>query len=201
MNKPFSEACEENKSVILEAISSSLRPGIKVLEIGSGTGQHAVFFAAKHPQVVWQSSDRAENLNGIKAWIRDAGLPNLPPPLNLDVCAIWPELKYDLIFSANSLHIMGESAVALCLSQCAAHLHAGARLIIYGPFNYQGKYTSESNAHFDAWLKSRDIESGIRHFEWVNALALEAGMKLIDDVAMPANNRVLIWQRITDSLE
>lgn len=197
MNKPFAGSCEQNKAVILESIAAYLRPGIEVLEVASGTGQHAVHFASLHPQVLWQTSDLAENLEGINAWVREANLPNLPAPIELDVRNQWPSKKYDIIFSANAIHIMNEETVAQCIADCTQCMTADAHLIVYGPFNYAGKYTSISNQQFDGWLKARDPESGIKHFEWVDRLAAAAGMKLVDDIAMPANNRALIWRHET----
>ncbi len=197
MNKPFSQSCEENREVIFNTITSYLRPDIEVLEVGSGTGQHAVYFGAKFPQLVWQSSDLADNLPGINAWIDEAGLSNLARPLELDVCMHWPQKKYDMIFSANTFHIMNEAQVEQCISGCAGCLKPGGNLIIYGPFNYNGSYTSASNENFDAWLKMRDSASGIKHFEWINRLAQQAELQLVDDIAMPSNNRILIWRRET----
>ncbi|MEE8364745.1 MAG: DUF938 domain-containing protein [Gammaproteobacteria bacterium] len=194
MNKPFSQSCEENQEVILNSISPYLQPETRVLEIGSGTGQHAVYIGANIPQLYWQCSDLAENLPGINVWIDEANLPNLARPVELDVCSHWPENKYDVIFSANTFHIMNQAQVEQCMLRCVDCLEPGGCLIIYGPFNYNGSYTSTSNENFDSWLKSRDPESGIKHFEWLNKLAQRGNMRLVDDIAMPANNRILIWK-------
>ena len=194
MNKPFSQSCEENQEVILDTISPYLQEDIKALEIGSGTGQHAVYFCTKIPQLIWQTSDLAENLPGINAWIDEANLSNLVRPVELDVGSYWPEKKYDVVFSANTFHIMNQAQVEQCMLGCAKCLKPQAYLIIYGPFNYNGSYTSSSNENFDGWLKSRDPESGIKHFEWINELAQGRSLQLVDDIAMPANNRVLIWK-------
>ena len=194
MNKPYSESSEQNKAVIFEAIESYLVDGMQVLEIGSGTGQHAVHFAAMAPGIVWQTSDLDENLAAIKLWITDSRLPNLLEPIELDVGSAWMNKTYDLVFSANTFHIMNEDQVEQCLSRCTACLKQKGHLIIYGPFNYQGSYTSPSNAQFDGWLKSRDAQSGIKHFEWINEIASRSDLHLISDIEMPANNRILIWQ-------
>lgn len=194
MNKPFSQSCAENQQVILDTISSYLQGGVNVLEIGSGTGQHAVYFCSKIPQLIWQTSDQADSLPGINAWIDEANLSNLIRPVELDVGSYWPEKKYDVVFSANTLHIMNQAQVEQCMLGCAKCLKHQAYLIIYGPFNYNGSYTSSSNENFDGWLKSRDPESGIKHFEWINKLAQGRSLQLVDDIAMPANNRVLIWK-------
>jgi len=194
MNMPYAESCDQNKDVIHEVLRDYLQPHIEVLEIGSGTGQHAVYFAGLNPQIHWQTSDQAEYLAGIKAWVEDAGLENLAEPVLLDVCQSWPEASYDLIFSSNTLHIMDDIAAAAFIKHCNKCLKPGGHLIIYGPFNYNNAYTSESNQSFDLWLKSRDPASGIKHFEWVNEMASETGFRIIEDVKMPANNRSLVWK-------
>jgi cyclopropane fatty-acyl-phospholipid synthase-like methyltransferase len=194
ISKPFSESSEQNKHVIFQTIKPYLSDALEVLEIGSGTGQHAVHFASAVPGLVWQTSDLVENLPAIKAWIQDSQLSNLPEPIELDVSSGWRNKSYDLIYSANTFHIMSQIQVEHCLSRCTAWLKPKAHLIVYGPFNYNGKYTSESNEQFDRWLKSRDPQSGIKHFEWINQLASESGLQLVSDNAMPANNRILIWQ-------
>ena len=195
MNLPFAGAAEQNKEVILQAIRPYLRGN--VLEIGSGTGQHAVYFAAEIPQLHWQTSDLAPNLVGIRAWIEDSGLRNLPPPLLLDVTASWPQLQCDTVYSANSFHIMDSLAVERCIIGCAACLGTDGNLIVYGPFNYGGSFTSPSNERFDAMLKMNDPGSGIKDFEWLDELAQAAGMNLLCDIEMPANNRCLVWKKRT----
>jgi len=194
--KPFAESCEENQGPIQGVLDGYLQ-GMAgtLLEIGSGTGQHAVTFAARFPALTWQTSDRPKYLPGIRLWIREANLPNLPPPLELDVKRHWPSRRYDAIFSANTAHIMSSSEVEALFRGLPQVLTAGGMLLLYGPFNYGGRYTSESNASFDLWLKSRDPRSGIKDFETLNALAGEAGMELVQDHAMPANNRTLVWRQ------
>jgi len=193
--RPFSESCEQNRQVIYETIQPYLRG--QVLEIGSGTGQHAVYFTGLKAEISWQTSDLEANLAGIKAWIADADPTRLPAPIALDVLGDWPGREYDLVFTANSFHIMGEPAVAASFQGIAGCLKPGGRLIVYGPFNYNGTYTSASNEQFDQWLKQRDPQSGIRDFEWIETLATDVGFDLLKDIAMPANNRTLIWQNRT----
>jgi cyclopropane fatty-acyl-phospholipid synthase-like methyltransferase len=168
----------------------------RVLEIGSGSGQHAVHFAAAMPWLHWQCSDVAGNLPGIRAWLDDAHLANTPPPIELDVAsgAAMP-VRFDALFSANTLHIMGWPEVEAFFAMLPAVLDAQATVVVYGPFNYHGDYTSDSNREFDGWLQARDPRSRIRDFEAVDALACEAGLRLMADIAMPANNRCLVWQR------
>jgi cyclopropane fatty-acyl-phospholipid synthase-like methyltransferase len=166
-----------------------------VLEIGSGTGQHAVHFAAALPQLIWQSSDRAENLPGIRAWQDEAALPNTPPPLEFDVAGTWPSMQFDAIFSANTLHIMAWQEVEQLFARLPTITTGDTSLIIYGPFNDEGRYSSDSNAAFDQWLQARGAHMAIRDAGAVDALSSRAGFNLIGDIAMPANNRCLVWRR------
>ncbi|WP_417471794.1 DUF938 domain-containing protein [Luteimonas mephitis] len=196
IDKPFAPACERNREPILAVLRDRFAERRRVLEVGSGTGQHAVHFAAAMPWLEWQCSDRAESLAGIRAWLDEAGLPNTPPPLQLDVArGPWPVGRFDAVFSANTLHIMGWAEVQAFFAGMAGVLADSASVVVYGPFNRGGAYTSDSNRDFDGWLKARDPRSGIRGFEEVDALARAIGLQLVDDVAMPANNRCLAWQR------
>jgi cyclopropane fatty-acyl-phospholipid synthase-like methyltransferase len=193
--KPYSEACDRNRGPILEVLRDHFADRRHVLEIGSGTGQHAVHFAAALPHLTWQTSDVDSNLAGIRLWLEEAGLPNLPPPIALEVTGHWPEQRFDAIFTANTLHIMGWPEVGALFAGLPQVLTADAVLAVYGPFNYDGRFTSESNASFDAWLKQRSAQSGIRDFAAVDELARSIGFELMEDRAMPANNRTLIWRR------
>jgi SAM-dependent methyltransferase len=194
--KPYSEACERNRAPLLGVLREVFAPARDVLEIGSGTGQHAVYFAQHLPHLTWHASDRPEHHAGINAWIADASLANVRSPVKLDVRdKQWPVTAVDAIFSANTLHIMNWESVQAMFRGIARVLNPAGVLAIYGPFNYAGQFTSESNAHFDASLRSRGVGSGLRDFEAVNALALGIGMELVRDVAMPANNRTLVWRR------
>lgn len=195
MEKPHSPSCERNREPILDVLRRHFAGHRHVLEIGSGTGQHAVHFAAALPQLTWQSSDRAENLPGIRAWLDEAALPNTPPPLAFDVTGAWPAERYDAVFSANTLHIMAWPEVERLFAQLPTVATPDATLVIYGPFNYAGRYSSDSNAAFDQWLKERGAHMAIRDAEAVDALADNAGFVLIDDIAMPANNRCRVWRR------
>jgi cyclopropane fatty-acyl-phospholipid synthase-like methyltransferase len=198
-DKSYSQACERNRAPILAVLREHFADRRRVLEIGSGTGQHAVHFAAAMPWLSWQCSDRAEYLPGIRLWLDEAALPNAPAPLELDVGGAWPRGRFDAAFSANTLHIMGWPEVTRFFSGLDRALEADGVLAVYGPFNYRGDYTSDSNREFDAWLKARDARSGIRDFEEVDALARGIGLSLLDDIAMPANNRTLVWRRGTTS--
>lgn len=194
-DKPHAPACARNRDPILAVLRHHFAEARRVLEIGSGTGQHAVHFAMKMPWLTWQASDRQENLPGILQWLDEAELPNTPAPLVLDVDGQWTDARFDAVFSANTLHIMGWTSVRNFFRGVASVLGPRGSLIVYGPFNYEGRHTSESNREFDAWLHARDPASGIRDFEAVDALAREQGFLLIDDVAMPANNRCLVWRK------
>ena len=195
MEKPHSPACERNREPILGVLREYFSDRRKVLEIGSGTGQHAVHFAAALPWLTWQGSDRAENLPGIRAWLDEAALPNTPAPLEFDVNGSWPAGPFDAVFSANTLHIMAWPEVQRLFAQLPAVASDDAVLIIYGPFNEQGRYSSDSNAAFDEWLKARGAHMAIRDAEAVDALADAAGFRLLADIAMPANNRCRVWRR------
>jgi SAM-dependent methyltransferase len=185
--KPFSEASERNRAPILAILKRVFNDRKHVLEIGSGTGQHAAYFARELPHLVWQTSDVAENLPGIREWISD------PPPIELEVGKEWPKVDADAVFSANTCHIMSWQQVQRMI-EGIGKIETLQTFCLYGPFNYGGKHTSDSNARFDAMLRARDPASGLRDFEKINALAENAGLRLEEDNAMPANNRLLVWK-------
>jgi SAM-dependent methyltransferase len=195
INLPFSDACERNKGPILDVLRTAFAGCTRVVEIGSGTGQHAVHFARLMPNLEWQPTDRAEHLPGLAARIAAEGPPNLAPPVELDVLAgPWPAVRGDAVFSANTLHIMSWAAVEALFAGMPRLLERGGVLAIYGPFRYGGRCTTDSNAAFDAMLRDRDPLSGLRDFEAVNALAEAAGLAFAADHAMPANNQLLVWR-------
>ena len=205
IDKPHSPACERNREPILGLLREHFADRRHVLEVGSGTGQHAVHFAAAMPWLVWQCSDRSEYLPGIRSWLDEAGLVNTPAPLELDVARPpWPVPvlqqrqqpdRFDAAYSANTLHIMAWREVEAFFAGLETALANDAKLAVYGPFNYGGAFTSDSNAAFDASLKARDPARGIRDFEAVDALARAIGLRLVVDAPMPANNRLLVWHR------
>ena len=193
--KQYSEACEENKDPILAVLQRELADCRAVLEIGSGTGQHAVYFSRHLPHLTWQPSDLEINHASINAWRREAELANLLPPLLLDVAGDhWPDCPVDGVFSANTTHIMAWPAVVAMITGIGAMLETGGIFCLYGPFNYNRRYTSDSNARFDLWLKQRDPQSGLRDVEDLIELASASGLNLKEDYAMPVNNRLLVWQ-------
>jgi len=198
--KQYSEACDQNREPILTVLRETFSAARNILEIGSGTGQHAVYFARHLPHLHWQTSDLEENHASINAWLHEAALENTSPPFTLDVtAATWPESTpestYDGLFSANTTHIMSWPAVQHMFTGIGERLKTNAALCLYGPFNYGGNYSSDSNRCFDKWLKDRDPVSGIRDFEALDELASANDMTLEADYEMPVNNRLLVWKK------
>ena len=192
----FSPASERNKMPILEVLKAELADIGEVWEIGSGTGQHAIFFSKELPHVIWQPCDLKETHRDIQARIDDAQLSNLKPPIELDVNVFpWPMESAGAVFSANTLHIISEAAVQAFFKGIQHSLKKSGKICVYGPFKYGGSFTSDSNERFDEQLKKRDPASGIRDFEWVNQLAQNVNCDLINDHEMPANNRLLVWKK------
>lgn len=197
----FSQACENNKAPILSVLRQAFAKSTRVLEIGSGTGQHAVYFASQLPHLYWQPSDQMAYLPDLTARVsrasNDLALSNLAQPLQLDIRQHdVADKQFDAVFSANTLHILSWQVVQQFFSSLPSLCKADAMLCIYGPFNYDGTFTSSSNAEFDASLKSRDPLMGIRDIASVTALAQTAGFSLVKDHEMPANNRLLQFRRV-----
>lgn len=196
MSRPHSEACERNKEPILGVLRSwFLRPGV-VLEIGSGTGQHAVHFAAHLPHLIWTSTDREENLDGIRQWIDEAALPNLRGPHALDVRQeIWPVREALYAFSANTAHIMSWGEVEAMFAGVSVALEPGGCFCLYGPFNRDGQFTSDSNRAFDESLRARDPQMGIRDDRALQILGKRCELQFAADYSLPARNRLLVWTK------
>lgn len=195
MDKPFSQACENNKQPILQVIQQYFDSVPMVLEVGSGTGQHAVYFAEHLPHLIWQPSDRKVNHDGMNRWFAEYQGNNLKTPLDLDVTRPWPVEQVPAIFSANTVHIMSWDMVKQFFAGIKRHLEANGYLCLYGPFNFCGEYTSDSNERFDHYLKSQDPEMGIRDYVDLEELARDAGLVFVEKHAMPANNFILVWQK------
>lgn len=195
MSKPFSESCERNRIPISQVLTRIFLDRTHILEIGSGTGQHAAFFALNLPQAIWQPSDLSVHHEGIRGWIKGCKETNISPPLDLDVTAEWPKGEYDAVFSANTLHIMPLPAVQAFFRGVGKLLPVGGKLAVYGPFKYLGDYTSESNARFDQWVKETHPGGGIRDSELIFKLAHQNGFTLQEDINMPAHNQLLYWQK------
>lgn len=195
--RPFSQACENNKAPILQILKSAFAPSTKVLEIGSGTGQHAVHFAANLAHLLWQPTERQAGLPLLQPWLDSYQGHNLLSPIPLEIGAdcTWPD-DFDAAFSANTAHILPWELTQLMLAEVAKRIALEGVFALYGPFNYNGQFTSASNAQFNEWLKEQSPHSAIRHFEEVNAIIEANGMALIHDHAMPANNRLLVWKKL-----
>jgi cyclopropane fatty-acyl-phospholipid synthase-like methyltransferase len=192
-----SEACERNRDPILGVLRQWFAAPGTVLEIGAGTGQHAVYFAERLPHLQWIATDCAENHPAIREWIVDAGLPNVRGPLELDVTnETWPATEVDYVFSANSAHIMGWSEVEAMFAGIGRVLRPGGCFCLYGPFKADGQFTSDSNRVFDAMLRAREPSMGIRNDRAVVELGKRNDLELRSDHAMPANNRTLVWGRV-----
>lgn len=193
----YSPAADNNKSAILSVLTNYLSDGDHVFEIGSGSGQHAIHIAAALPAIQWQPSDRAITLAVLSPNIREYGTPNVQQPMELDLAK--PPLPLpkgvQCVYAANVMHIVSERLGTNLLRFAAQSLLKNGYLVLYGPYRYGGKFTTESNQAFDGWLKDRDSDSGVRDFEWVERLANEFGLTLIKDHAMPAHNQCLVFQK------
>lgn len=195
MSLPFSQACENNKDPILAVLRHAFADVSSVLEVGSGTGQHAVYFAQHLNHLRWQPSDQGDYLSAVRARVQAMPADNLAMPVHFDVLGPAPEGQFDALFSANTCHIMPEAAVQALFEHLAVTFTSIRKLCIYGPFKVDGKHTSDSNAQFDASLKQQDSAMGIRDREWIIQLAKTAGFSLDKAHPMPANNQLLAFSR------
>lgn len=198
MEKPFSPSCERNQDPILEILKENIhQEDRRLLEIGAGTGQHAIYFAPHFPQLEWFPTDLSNKLSVMKQWFHEAGVPNIQKPTALDVSKDdFPKVKFDVVFTANTFHIMHWKDCKAFMKLLGHRLREGSRAIFYGPFKYAGEFTSPSNAQFDQSLKASDPLTGIRAFEDVNANMIKNGFELVHDYEMPANNRMLVYSRL-----
>ena len=196
-DKPFSEYAERNGAPILKVLQSEFANSTKVLEIGSGTGQHAVRFAKALPFLQWQTSDLDENHSGINGWVKDSGLSNLLPPLSMDVLiADVPSASCDAVYSSNTAHIMSIEAVQKMFALVGNALAVGGVFCLYGPFRQEGEFNTPSNAVFHQTLRSRNPEMGIRHLESLDDYARDHDMARVRLYAMPANNHIAVWHKV-----
>lgn len=200
MHKPFAESAEQNQEPILQVLREWFDQPGRVLEIGSGTGQHAVHFAARLPHLIWQPSDVRPHVPGIEAWRIDAGLDNLQPTRVLDVREAWPQDAFDYVFTANTAHIMHWPEVLATLAGVGQRLRVGGVFAMYGPFSIGGRHTGHSNVVFDQALRQRDPGMGVRDLDDLRREARPHGLVLAATVAMPADNLTLLWRR-TDAPE
>lgn len=196
MSLPFSASADRNKTAIGDALTDVLNSVTTVLEIGSGTGQHAVYLAERFPNLQWQPTDRSENLTAIQQYIEASTCSNILPPIEIDVAdKVSLNRQYDLAYSANTAHIMSLAEVKAMFELVSASLHTGASFALYGPFSYGGKHTSDGNRNFNEMLQQQAAHMGIRDKAELDTIALDAGLDFIDDKAMPSNNRILLWRR------
>lgn len=193
--KQYSQACEENREPILAIIREVFANAHDILEIGSGTGQHAVYFAEHLPKLDWQTSDRIENHDGIVARVRGSRLKNVRLPRELDVNDFPFDRSYDVVYTANTAHIMSLKEVGAMFGGVAEILEAHGLFVLYGPVNRNGEFTSESNAAFDHQLRANAAHMGLRDDSELDGLAADGGLSRVGDYDMPANNRILVWQR------
>ncbi|TKB46306.1 DUF938 domain-containing protein [Thalassotalea mangrovi] len=193
----FSPSCERNKQAIYQQLAAYLPQSYSIFEVGSLSGQHALHFTGLRPDILWQCSDIEDNLPALATNIRHYGGESLLPPVVCDLINqdSWQHSPVDGLYTANTLHIVAPQLVENFFTVANKLVKSKGKLFIYGPFKYNGHYTSASNADFQLWLLERDPNSGIRDFEWVNALATEARFSLLNDIAMPANNQLLVFQR------
>ncbi len=195
--KQYAPACERNSRPILEVLSPLLKDAGTVLEIGSGTGQHAVCFSAALPHVQWRPSDQPGATASVSAWRAESALPNLLEPLEIDLLnsSEWPTQSFDALVCINTVHIVSWEGVRGLFELASRAVNPAGVIYLYGPFRYASQALELSNEQFDQWLKQRDPDSGIRDFDALNQLAVNAGFSLEGDVAMPANNRSLWWRK------
>ncbi len=194
-NKPFAAAAEQNRSDILHVLEKEYLHARAVLEIGSGTGQHAIYFAEHLPHLTWHSSDKKEMLAGINLWIDEAGLSNTLSAIELDVTKKWPNEKFDAAYGANIAHIMHSNEIEAMFSGLGKVLKPSGKFCLYGPFNMDGQYTSKSNREFDFWLKQHDEESCLRDKSYLDKLARLNQLEPTHYYSMPSNNLILCWQK------
>ncbi|HLS82426.1 MAG TPA: DUF938 domain-containing protein [Steroidobacter sp.] len=198
--KPYSPAFERNRDPILAVLRQWFTEPGEVLEIGCGSGQHAVYFASRLPHLIWICTDLEESLADAALRLKEANLPNLRGPLRLDVREdVWPVSQARYVFSANTAHIMSWPAVDRMFAGVGRILKPDGVFCLYGPFNREGAYTSESNREFDLALRALDPDSGLRDDRELSECAARYGLDLVEDHAMPANNRTLVWKRVADS--
>lgn len=197
---PHSEACVRNSGPIGDVLEEILAPGDLIWEIGSGTGQHSVYLARRFPQIFWQPTDRPENLDVIERRVAASECQNIQGGLRFDLFDYKPALdEADVVFAANVIHIAPWEATVRLFEHAFEALRPGGVVFLYGPFRYRHRELEPSNERFERWLKGRDPRSGVRLFEEVDESAQRVGFELVEDRAMPANNRSIWWRRRDES--
>lgn len=194
--KQYTAAFERNREPITDALREALGESRRVLEIGSGSGQHAAWFASAFPRITWCPTDLPAMLPSIEAWRADHAGDNIEPARALDVFSSdWSAIAFDAVVTINTLHIVSFEGVRSILAGAAAGLPPGGLLFVYGPFRFDGRPLEASNSNFDAWLRERDPESGLRRFEDVDHVAAGHGLRFECDRPLPANNHALWWRK------
>ena len=193
MKLPTSVSCQKNRDPIVKELARIFKKTSKVLEIGSGTGQHAVWFAPRLPWLDWQPSDLENHQDDINKWLRSYPAPNLRKPIVLDVGSVWPKTCYDAIFSANTSHILSWENVEYMITGAASMLPKNGIFCLYGPFKIRDMDMAPGNAAFDKKLKVSSPKRGLRHVEMIDKIATSSGLQMTENVSMPENNRILSW--------
>ena len=195
MKLPISVSCQNNRDPIVQQLARIFKETSQVLEIGSGTGQHAVWFAPRLPWLDWQPSDLENRQSDINSWLNVYPAPNLRKPIVLDVSNVWPKTCYDAIFSANTSHILSWENVQYMITGAASILPKDGIFCLYGPFKFHGIDLAQSNATFDMELKATSPKRGLRHVELIDEIAQRLGLKITENLSMPRNNRILLWEK------
>lgn len=192
--KRVAPSAERNKEPILNQLRQLLKPGDRVLEIGSGTGQHACYFSQQLPGISWQPTELAGGLAQIRLWMAEQTAQNLLPPIEFDVTQkVWPPTEVDLVYTCNTLHIMPEDAVESLFAGVGDLLSTDAGFCAYGPFSFDGQHTASSNAAFDSMLRAENTGQGVRDMTWLNSLAKAYGLASANTIEMPSNNFLAVW--------
>lgn len=194
--KQFAPACDRNKDPILDVLQDHFKTPGTVLEVGAGTGQHAVWFAAALPHLIWQPADLVDSHDSINGWRDEAELDNLLPPQELDLSDYdWSNRRYDYVVCINTIHIVSWRNVKALFDGISVCLKPNGRCFLYGPYRYSNRPLEPSNQKFDLWLKDRNPNSGVRDFDEIEKLATHSNLALVADITMPANNRALVWKK------
>ena len=198
MDKYHAESTIRNRTPILEILKKEIEGSKKLLEIGSGTGQHAVYFSKKLPQILWQTSDRSMNHESIIYWIKRYNLKNLLPPLDIEIGLNEKNINdiFDCVFSSNTSHIMSLENVKKLFALVGKILNKNGKFFLYGPFKINLEFTTKSNEDFHEKLKAENKLMGLRDIEELDNFATENNMQNHALYEMPANNYLSIWKKL-----
>ncbi len=194
--KPYAISCDRNSAPILEVLKEYLKDYKKLVEMGAGTGQHAIYMAPHFPELEWYLLDQKDRHEGIKTWLHDFPRANVKGPIEYSIGENdWPISDCDVVFTSNTLHIVSWEKDLQFFDDLTNALSSGGLFMAYGAFNYNGDFSSESNKKFEEWLKERDPASGIKDFEKVKAELEKRDFELVKDHEMPSNNRLLVFKK------